>query len=47
MVSHDVDVKALIVGAGPVSPYAARYAGFRGRYVAVMDSLPEIGGYGT
>jgi len=40
----DVDVDALIVGAGPVGLYAAYYAGFRGRSVAVMDSLPEIGG---
>ena len=40
----DVDVDALIVGAGPVGLYAAYYAGFRSRSVAVMDSLPEIGG---
>jgi ferredoxin/flavodoxin---NADP+ reductase len=39
-----VDVDALIVGAGPVGLYAAYYAGFRGLSVAVMDSLPEIGG---
>lgn len=38
------DVDALIVGAGPVGLYAAYYAGFRGLSVAVMDSLPEIGG---
>jgi thioredoxin reductase (NADPH) len=43
-VQHDVDVDALIVGAGPVGLYAAYCAGFRGRSVAVMDSLPEIGG---
>jgi thioredoxin reductase len=43
-VNADVDVDALIVGAGPVGLYAAYYAGFRGRSVAVMDSLPEIGG---
>lgn len=43
-VDVDVDVDALIVGAGPVGLYAAYYAGFRGRTVAVMDSLPEIGG---
>jgi thioredoxin reductase (NADPH) len=43
-VSHAADVDALIVGAGPVGLYAAYYAGFRGQTVAVMDSLPEIGG---
>lgn len=42
--SHDIDVDALIVGAGPAGLYAAYYAGFRGQSVAVMDSLPEIGG---
>ena len=42
--SHDADVDALIVGAGPAGLYAAYYAGFRGQSVAVMDSLPEIGG---
>jgi thioredoxin reductase (NADPH) len=41
-VSADVD--ALIVGAGPTGLYAAYYAGFRGLSVAVLDSLPEIGG---
>jgi ferredoxin/flavodoxin---NADP+ reductase len=43
-VQHDVDVDALVVGAGPVGLYAGYCAGFRGRSVAVMDSLPEIGG---
>jgi ferredoxin/flavodoxin---NADP+ reductase len=43
-VPHDVDVDALVVGAGPAGLYAAYYAGFRGQSVAVMDSLPEIGG---
>jgi thioredoxin reductase (NADPH) len=43
-VSHDIDVGALLVGAGPAGLYAAYYAGFRGQSVAVMDSLPEIGG---
>ncbi len=38
------EVDALIVGAGPVGLYAAYYAGFRGLSVAVLDSLPEIGG---
>src|ERR1700761_6439046 len=40
---HD-DVDALIIGAGPAGLYAAYYAGFRGLSVAVLDSLPEIGG---
>jgi thioredoxin reductase len=40
----DADVDALIVGAGPAGLYAAYYAGFRGLSVAVIDSLPEIGG---
>jgi ferredoxin/flavodoxin---NADP+ reductase len=44
MSAAGVDVDALIVGAGPVGLYAAYYAGFRGQSVAVMDSLPEIGG---
>jgi thioredoxin reductase len=39
---HQVDL--LIVGAGPVGLYAAYYAGFRGLSVAVVDSLPELGG---
>jgi ferredoxin/flavodoxin---NADP+ reductase len=42
--AEPLDVDALIVGAGPVGLYAAYYAGFRGQTVAVMDSLPEIGG---
>jgi thioredoxin reductase len=42
--SGSVDVDALIVGAGPVGLYAAYCAGFRGLTVALMDSLPEVGG---
>lgn len=42
--SHDVEVDLLIIGAGPVGLYAAYYAGFRGLSVAVVDSLPEVGG---
>ena len=34
----------LIVGAGPTGLFAAYYAGFRGMSVAVVDSLPELGG---
>jgi thioredoxin reductase len=40
----DAEVDALVVGAGPVGLYAAYCAGFRGLSVAIMDSLPEIGG---
>jgi len=34
----------LIIGAGPTGLFAAYYAGFRGLAVAVVDSLPELGG---
>jgi len=34
----------LIIGAGPTGLFAAYYAGFRGHRVAVVDSLPELGG---
>jgi ferredoxin/flavodoxin---NADP+ reductase len=37
-------VDVLIIGAGPVGLYGAYYAGFRGLSVAVIDSLPEVGG---
>lgn len=40
--THDTDL--LIVGAGPTGLFAAYYAGFRGLRVAVVDSLPELGG---
>ncbi|MDT7711224.1 MAG: ferredoxin/flavodoxin---NADP+ reductase [Pseudonocardiales bacterium] len=39
-----LDVDVLIVGAGPVGLFGAYYAGFRGLRVAVVDSLPEVGG---
>ena len=39
-VEHDL----VIVGAGPTGLFAAYYAGFRGLSVAVVDSLPELGG---
>ena len=39
-----VECDILIVGAGPTGLYAAYYAGFRGHRVAVVDSLPELGG---
>jgi thioredoxin reductase (NADPH) len=40
----DVTADLLIIGAGPTGLYAAYYAGFRGLRVAVVDSLPELGG---
>ena len=40
--AHETDV--LIIGAGPTGLFAAYYAGFRGLRVAVVDSLPELGG---
>lgn len=39
-----IEVDVVIVGAGPTGLYAAYYAGFRGHRVAVVDSLPELGG---
>ncbi len=41
---NDVTTDLLIIGAGPTGLYAAYYAGFRGLSVAVVDSLPELGG---
>ena len=42
--ADDATVDLLIVGAGPTGLYAAYYAGFRGMSVALVDSLPELGG---
>lgn len=39
-----VETDLLIIGAGPTGLFAAYYAGFRGHRVAVVDSLPELGG---
>jgi thioredoxin reductase (NADPH) len=39
-----LETDLLIIGAGPTGLYAAYYAGFRGLRVAVVDSLPELGG---
>ncbi len=44
MPSPASSVDLLIVGAGPTGLYAAYYAGFRGLSVAIVDSLPELGG---
>jgi thioredoxin reductase (NADPH) len=40
--NHTVDL--LVIGGGPVGLFAAYYSGFRGLSVAVVDSLPELGG---
>ena len=37
-------VDLLVIGAGPAGLFAAFTAGFRGLSVAIMDSLPELGG---
>ncbi|MDN5894184.1 MAG: NAD(P)/FAD-dependent oxidoreductase [Nocardioides sp.] len=39
-----VHTDLLIIGAGPTGLFSAYYAGFRGMSVAVVDSLPELGG---
>jgi ferredoxin/flavodoxin---NADP+ reductase len=39
-----VETDVLIIGAGPTGLYAAYYAGFRGLRVALVDSLPALGG---
>jgi len=39
-----VDTDLLVIGAGPTGLFAAYYAGFRGMRIAVVDSLPELGG---
>lgn len=45
--SGDLETDLLVVGAGPTGLYATYYAGFRGMSVAVVDSLPELGGQVT
>jgi thioredoxin reductase len=39
-----METDLLIIGAGPTGLFSAYYAGFRGMKVAVVDSLPELGG---
>lgn len=39
-----VETDLIIIGAGPTGLFGAYYAGFRGLRVAVVDSLPELGG---
>jgi thioredoxin reductase len=38
------DTDLLVIGAGPTGLFATYYAGFRGMRVAIVDSLPELGG---
>ncbi len=42
--TSELETDLLIVGAGPAGLFGAYYAGFRGMSVAVVDSLPELGG---
>lgn len=42
--SAHVETDLVIIGAGPTGLFATYYAGFRGLRVAVVDSLPELGG---
>ena len=42
--SHRHQTDLVIIGAGPTGLFATYYAGFRGLRVAVVDSLPELGG---
>jgi len=46
-VTGPTEVDLLVIGAGPTGLYAAYYAGFREMRVAVVDSLPELGGQVT
>lgn len=39
-----LETDLVIIGAGPTGLFSAYYAGFRGLRVAVIDSLPELGG---
>jgi thioredoxin reductase len=39
-----IETDLLVIGAGPTGLFSAYYAGFRGLAVAVVDSLPELGG---
>ena len=43
-VGSSVECDVLVIGAGPTGLFTAYYAGFRGHRVAVVDSLPELGG---
>ncbi|MBB3044937.1 FAD-dependent oxidoreductase [Nocardioides sp. LMS-CY] len=41
---NTVESDLVVIGAGPTGLFATYYAGFRGMSVAVVDSLPELGG---
>ncbi|KRC58946.1 MULTISPECIES: NAD(P)/FAD-dependent oxidoreductase [unclassified Nocardioides] len=45
--STPVDCDVAVIGAGPSGLFATYYAGFRGLRVALVDSLPELGGQVT
>jgi len=42
--NNHTETDLAIIGAGPTGLFATYYAGFRGFRVAVIDSLPELGG---
>lgn len=46
-VPKELSVDVLIIGAGPTGLFAGYYAGFRGLKMAIVDSLPEVGGQVT
>lgn len=39
-----IETDLIIIGAGPTGLFSTYYAGFRGLRVALIDSLPELGG---
>ncbi|MBE7324352.1 NAD(P)/FAD-dependent oxidoreductase [Nocardioides sp. Y6] len=43
----DLETDLVVLGAGPTGLFATYYAGFRGLRVALVDSLPELGGQVT
>ncbi len=43
----DIECDVAVIGAGPAGLFATYYAGFRGLRVALIDSLPELGGQVT
>jgi thioredoxin reductase (NADPH) len=47
MVANELSVDLVIIGAGPTGLFAGYYAGFRGLTMAIVDSLPEVGGQVT